>query len=54
MRKLVEGSFEELDSHFAKEEQVLFPQFYEMYNAREEGREPAPFHQVQWLTPSAK
>lgn len=44
VRKLVEGSFEELNSHFAKEEQVLFPQFYEMYNAHEEGREPAPFH----------
>ena len=42
--RLVEESFEELDNHFAKEEQILFPQFYEIYSAREEGREPAPFH----------
>lgn len=44
VRKAVEESFEELDSHFAKEEQVLFPQLYEIYAAHEEGRKPAPFH----------
>jgi regulator of cell morphogenesis and NO signaling len=44
VRQAVESSFEELDSHFAKEEQILFPQFYELYAAHEEGREPAPFH----------
>ncbi|MCI2107180.1 MAG: iron-sulfur cluster repair di-iron protein [Bacteroidales bacterium] len=44
VRKAVEESFEELDSHFAKEEQVLFPQLYEIYAAHEEGRQPAPFH----------
>lgn len=43
VRQAVESSFEELDSHFAKEEQILFPQFYELYAAHEEGREPAPF-----------
>ena len=42
--RLVAQSFEELDSHFVKEEQVLFPQFYELYEAHEQGREPAPFH----------
>ena len=44
VRKSVEASFEDLDSHFAKEEQVLFPQLYEIYNAREEGRSPEAFH----------
>lgn len=44
VRQAVESSFEELDSHFAKEEQILFPQFYELCAAHEEGREPAPFH----------
>ena len=39
VRESVEASFEDLDSHFAKEEQVLFPQLYEIYNAREEGRQ---------------
>lgn len=42
--RLVDASFEELDAHFAKEEQILFPQFYELYEAKEQGREPAPFH----------
>ena len=27
-----------------KEEQILFPQLYEIFQAHEEGREPAPFH----------
>lgn len=44
VRQAVAESFEELDSHFAKEEQVLFPQLYEIFQAHEEGREPAPFH----------
>ena len=44
VRDAVVESFEELDSHFAKEEQVLFPHLYEMYNAQQEDREPAPFH----------
>ncbi|MGI6232805.1 MAG: iron-sulfur cluster repair di-iron protein [Prevotella sp.] len=44
IRKAVVESFEELDSHFAKEEQVLFPQFYEIFAAHEEHREAAPFH----------
>lgn len=44
VRQAVEQSFEELDSHFAKEEQILFPQFYEIFKAHDEGREPAPFH----------
>lgn len=44
VRKAVEESFIELDSHFAKEEQILFPQFYELFQAREEGRDPSPFH----------
>ncbi len=44
IRDTVAASFDELDSHFAKEENVLFPQLYEMYKAREEGRPAAPFH----------
>lgn len=44
VRQLVAGSFSDLDSHFAKEEQVLFPQFYEIFAAQQEKREPAPFH----------
>jgi regulator of cell morphogenesis and NO signaling len=44
VRQAVAESFEELDSHFAKEENVLFPQLYEIFEARDEGREPAPFH----------
>lgn len=44
VRQAVEQSFEELDNHFAKEEQILFPQFYEIFQAHEEGREPASFH----------
>lgn len=44
VRDAVAASFEELDSHFAKEENVLFPQLYEMYDASLEGREAAPFH----------
>lgn len=44
IRQAVADSFDELDSHFAKEEQILFPQFYEIFSAQEEKREPAPFH----------
>ncbi|MDD5861049.1 MAG: iron-sulfur cluster repair di-iron protein [Prevotella sp.] len=44
IRDLVTESFEELDSHFAKEENILFPQLYEIYNAHEEERPAAPFH----------
>lgn len=44
VRLAVASSFEELDNHFAKEEQILFPQFYEIFAAHEEGHEPAPFH----------
>ena len=44
VRQAVAESFEELDSHFAKEENVLFPQLYEIYQSHEEGRPAAPFH----------
>lgn len=44
VRQTVAESFEELDSHFAKEENVLFPQLYEIYQSHEEGRPAAPFH----------
>ena len=44
LRDAVAASFEELDSHFAKEENILFPQLYEMYHAQEEGRPAAPCH----------
>lgn len=44
IKHLVTDSFNDLDSHFAKEEQILFPQFYEIFAAHEEKREPAPFH----------
>ena len=44
VRDAVAASFEELDSHFAKEENILFPQLYEMYHAQEEGRPAAPCH----------
>lgn len=44
VRKAVAESFDELDSHFAKEENVLFPQLYEIYQAYEEARPVAPFH----------
>lgn len=44
IRDQVAASFEELDDHFAKEENVLFPQFYEIYKAHEENRPAAPFH----------
>ena len=44
VKAAVAESFAELDSHFAKEEQVLFPQLYEMYEAQEQHREAAPFH----------
>ena len=44
VRNAVAASFEELESHFAKEEQVLFPHLYEMYQAHEEARLTAAFH----------
>ncbi|MGI6222338.1 MAG: iron-sulfur cluster repair di-iron protein [Prevotella sp.] len=44
IRQAVADSFDELDSHFAKEEQILFPLFYELFAAHEEKRKPAPFH----------
>lgn len=44
VRDSVAASFEELESHFAKEENVLFPQLYEMYHAKEEGRSATPCH----------
>ena len=44
IKEAVAESFDELDSHFAKEENVLFPQFYEIFAAQEEKREAAPFH----------
>lgn len=44
IRKQVAASLEELNSHFAKEEQVLFPQMYELFEAYNDGRNPAPFH----------
>ena len=44
VRDAAAASFEELDSHFAKEENILFPQLYEMYRAQEENRPAAPCH----------
>jgi regulator of cell morphogenesis and NO signaling len=44
VRDKVAESFEELDAHFAKEENILFPQLYDIYSAHEEGRQAAPFH----------
>lgn len=44
LRDKVAESFEELDQHFFKEEHVLFPQLYEIFNAHNEGRPAAPFH----------
>lgn len=44
IRNEVAASFEELEAHFAKEENILFPRLYEIYNAHEEGRAAAPFH----------
>ncbi len=44
VRDKVAESFEELDAHFAKEENILFPQLNEIYNAYEEGRQATPFH----------
>lgn len=41
VRKAVEQSFYELDKHFAKEEQDVFPHLYEMYRAHSEGRPSA-------------
>lgn len=44
VKTAVEESFAELDNHFSKEEHVLFPYLYEMYQAHDEGRQPEPFH----------
>jgi regulator of cell morphogenesis and NO signaling len=39
--KAVEQSFLDLDKHFAKVEQEVFPRLYELYRAHEEGRQVA-------------
>lgn len=47
----VEASFEELDAHFAKEEQVLFPYLYELFEAHSEHRHAPAFHCGSILPP---
>lgn len=44
VKQMVDESMEELQSHFAKEEQVLFPQLYELFEASQQQRSAAPFH----------
>lgn len=51
LRQTVEDSFEELEMHFRKEEEVLFPHLYDMYAAHEAGVEAPPFHCGSILPP---